>query len=71
MKQILDNLLALDRLRLAAIAGVAVVLLAGIGFLTMRASTPPMGLLYAELDARDGGAVILVALDRQRVPIRC
>lgn len=67
MKQILDNLLALGRLRLAAIAGVAVVLLAGIGFLTMRASTPPMGLLYAELDARDGGAVI-AALDRQRVP---
>lgn len=65
MKQILDNLLALGRLRLAAIAGVAVVLLAGIDF-DLRA-TPPMGLLYAELDARDGGAVI-AALDRQRVP---
>ncbi|RVT90665.1 flagellar M-ring protein FliF [Rhodovarius crocodyli] len=69
MKQIIDNLMALGRLRLAAIAGVAAALLIGIGFLTMRASTPPMALLYGELDARDGGAVI-AALDRQRVPYR-
>jgi flagellar M-ring protein FliF len=69
MKQIIDNLMALGRLRLAAIAGVAAALLVGIGFLTMRASTPPMALLYGELDARDGGAVI-AALDRQRVPYR-
>ncbi len=69
MRTMLDNLLALGRLRLAALGGLAVALLLGLGLLAMRAGSPQMGLLYGELDARDAGAVV-AALERQRVPFR-
>ena len=69
MKALFDNVLALGRLRLFALAGVAVALLAGIGFLAMRANTPAMALLYGDLDQRDAGAVVL-SLERARIPFR-
>lgn len=69
MKALLDNVLALGRLRLFALAGVAVVLLGGIGFLALRANTPAMALLYGDLDTRDAGAVVQ-SLERARIPFR-
>jgi flagellar M-ring protein FliF len=69
MGGLIAQLAALGRLRLAAIAGLGVVVLAGLGFLVLRAGTPPMALLYGELEARDAGAVV-AALERQRVPFR-
>lgn len=69
MRPLLDNLLALGRMRLMVLGGLAAALLLGLGVLAMRAGSPPMGLLYAELDARDAGAVV-AALERQRVPFR-
>jgi flagellar M-ring protein FliF len=69
MGGLIAQLAALGRLRLAALAGLAVVLLAGLGFLVLRAGTPPMAMLYGDLEARDAGAVV-AALERQRVPYR-
>jgi flagellar M-ring protein FliF len=69
MGALIAQLQALGRLRLAALGGLAVLLLAGLGFLVLRAGTPPMALLYGELEARDAGAVV-AALERQRVPFR-
>lgn len=69
MRPLLDNLLALGRVRLMALGALAAVMLLGLGLLAMRAGTPPMGLLYGELDPRDAGAVV-AALERQRVPFR-
>ncbi|MFC0408735.1 flagellar basal-body MS-ring/collar protein FliF [Roseomonas elaeocarpi] len=60
------QLRALGPLRLGALAGVALLLLGGMAFLALRAGTPPMALLYADLDPRDAGAVVQ-SLDRQRV----
>ncbi len=69
MKALLDNVLALGRLRLFALAGVSVALLGGITFLAMRANTPAMALLYGDLDTRDAGAVVQ-SLERARIPFR-
>ena len=69
MKALLDNVLALGRLRLFVLAGVALVLLGGIGFLAMRANTPALALLYGDLDQRDAGAVVQ-SLERARIPFR-
>ena len=69
MGGLIAQLAALGRLRLAAIAGLGVLVLAGLGFLMLRAGTPPMALLYGDLEARDAGAVV-AALERQRVPFR-
>lgn len=69
MKALLDNVLALGRVRLMALAGVAAVLLAGLGFLALRANTPAMALLYGDLDQRDAGAVVQ-SLERARIPFR-
>ena len=65
----LANLLALGRLRLAALGGVAAALLLGIAFLAMRGASPPMALLYGELDTRDAGAVVQ-SLERARIAFR-
>ncbi|MCX7371574.1 MAG: flagellar M-ring protein FliF, partial [Alphaproteobacteria bacterium] len=65
----LDNFLALGRVRLMALGGLAAAMLLGLGLLAMRAGSPPMGLLYGDLDPRDAGAVV-AALERQRVPFR-
>jgi flagellar M-ring protein FliF len=65
----LANLLALGRLRLAALGGVAAALLLGIALLAMRGASPPMALLYGELDTRDAGAVVQ-SLERARIAFR-
>ncbi len=64
-----ENLLALGRARLIGLGVLAALLLAGLAALALRAGTPPMGVLYADLDARDAGAIVQ-ALERQRVPFR-
>jgi flagellar M-ring protein FliF len=69
MAKLIEQLRALGRLRLLALAGVGVGLLALLGFLALRAGTPAMALLYGDLEARDAGAVV-AALERQRVPYR-
>ncbi len=69
MRPLLDNFLALGRVRLMALGGLAAAMLLGLGLLAMRAGSPPMGLLYGDLDPRDAGAVV-AALERQRVPFR-
>ena len=65
----LANLLALGRLRLAALGGVAAALMLGIALLAMRGASPPMALLYGDLDTRDAGAVVQ-SLERARIPFR-
>jgi flagellar M-ring protein FliF len=67
MGGLIAQLRALGPLRLAALAGVGVTLLGLLGFLGMRGSSPPMSLLYAELDPRDAGQMVQ-ALDRARIP---
>lgn len=69
MSALFDNVLALGRMRLAVLAGVALALLGGIAFLAMRAGTPAMALLYGDLDQRDAGAVVQ-SLERARIPFR-
>jgi flagellar M-ring protein FliF len=69
MGQLIAQFAALGRLRLAVIAGLGALVLVGLGVLVMRAGTPPMALLYGDLEARDAGAVV-AALERQRVPFR-
>ena len=66
---LIAQLRALGPLRLGALAGVALLLLGGIAALALRAGSPPMALLYADLDPRDAGAVVQ-SLERQRVPYR-
>lgn len=69
MKALFDNLMGLGRLRLAVLGGVAAALLLGITLLAMRGATPPMALLYGDLDTRDAGAVVQ-SLERARIPFR-
>lgn len=69
MGGLLRSLMALGPARLAAIAGAGLAVLGLVLWLALRASTPPMGLLYAELDQKDAGQ-ITAALERQRVPYR-
>jgi len=69
MQALIAQLMGLGRLRLAALAGLALLTLGGLGFLLLRSGTPPMGLLYGELEARDAGAVV-AALERNRTPYR-
>ncbi|PZP47964.1 MAG: flagellar M-ring protein FliF [Azospirillum brasilense] len=67
LSQVLAQFRALGPRQLAALAGVALLLLGSIAFLALRAGSPPMALLYADLDPRDAGAVVQ-SLDKQRVP---
>ena len=69
MQNLIGQLRALGRVQLIALTGVGVGLLGLMAFLVLRAGTPPMGLLYAELETRDAGAIV-AALERQRVPYR-
>ncbi len=69
LKAVIANLMGLGRLRLAALGGVAAALLLGITLLAMRGATPPMALLYGDLDTRDAGAVVQ-SLERARIPFR-
>ncbi len=69
MQNLIGQLRALGPARLAALGGLAAGLLALLAFLALRGASPPMALLYGELEARDAGAVV-AALERQRVPFR-
>lgn len=69
MAGVIAGLRALGAGRLAAMAGVALSVLGLLAFLALRAAEPPMGLLYADLDARDAAAVV-ASLERARVPHR-
>jgi len=69
MQGLISQLRALGRVQLFALAGVGLGVLGLIVFLVVRAGTPPMGLLYGDLETRDAGAVV-AALERQRVPYR-
>lgn len=62
-----QSLAKMGPLRLALMAGAGLVVLGLVAFLALRTATPPMALLYADLDPRDGGQ-ITEALDRQRIP---
>ncbi|MBX9752949.1 MAG: flagellar M-ring protein FliF [Roseococcus sp.] len=69
MQNLIGQLRGLGRVQLLALAGIGIGVLGLIGFLVLRAGTPPMGLLYGDLETRDAGAVV-AALERQRVPYR-
>ena len=69
MNSLLEQLRAFGPVRLAMMGGVAAVTLGLIAWLALRASEPPMTLLYGDLDQRDA-AQIVAALDRARVPYR-
>jgi flagellar M-ring protein FliF len=67
MNPFLQTLKNLGPVRLAAMAGVTVALIAFFIFLTTRLSTSPMTVLYRDLDAGDAGA-ISAKLDQVKVP---
>lgn len=66
---LLGQLRALGPVRLAALAGAGIAVLGLLAWLALRASQPPMALLYGDLDPRDAGQVV-AALERARVPHR-
>jgi flagellar M-ring protein FliF len=69
VQNLIGQLRGLGRVQLGALAGVGIGVLGLIAWLVLRAGTPPMGLLYGELETRDAGAVV-ASLERQRVPYR-
>ncbi len=69
MNGLLVGLRSLGPVRLAVLGAVGAAVLGVILFLAIRASDPPMALLYSDLDQRDA-AQIVQALERQRVPYR-
>lgn len=69
MQNLIGQLRGLGRLQLGALAGVGLGVLGLIAWLVLRTGTPPMALLYGDLETRDAGAVV-AALDRQRVSYR-
>lgn len=69
MNAVLAQLRALGAVRLAALGGAAIAVLALLGWFVLRAGQPSMALLYADLDPRDAGQVV-AALERARVPHR-
>lgn len=69
MGALIAQLRALGAVRLALLGGAGLGVLGLLAWLVMRASLPPMALLYADLDPRDAGQVV-AALERARVPHR-
>lgn len=69
MGAMIAQLRALGPVRLALLAGAGLAVLGLLAWLVMRASVPPMALLYADLDPRDAGQVV-ASLERARVPHR-
>ncbi|MGX9962325.1 flagellar basal-body MS-ring/collar protein FliF [Roseomonas sp. F4] len=65
----MSQLRGLGMLRLAALAGIGLAVLGLVAMLAMRASEPPMALLYGDLDPRDAGQMV-AALERARIPHR-
>lgn len=69
MGGVIGNLRALGPLRLAALGGALVLVLALLVVMAVRSADPPLAPLFGELEARDAAAVV-AALERQRVPYR-
>ncbi|CAH0315435.1 flagellar basal-body MS-ring/collar protein FliF [Roseomonas sp. CECT 9278] len=69
MGALIGQLRALGPVRLALLGGAGLAVLGLLAWLVMRASVPPMALLYADLDPRDAGQVV-ASLERARVPHR-
>jgi flagellar M-ring protein FliF len=69
MTALVAQLRALGAVRLALLGGAGIAVLGLLAWLVLRASQPPMALLYADLDTRDAGQVV-AALERARVPHR-
>ena len=69
MSALFAQLRALGPIRLALLGGAGMAVFGLLAWLVMRASVPPMALLYADLDPRDAGQVV-AALERARVPHR-
>jgi flagellar M-ring protein FliF len=69
MGGLIAQLRGLGMLRLAALAGIGLAVLGLVTVLAMRASEPPMALLYGDLDPRDAGQMV-AALERARIPHR-
>ncbi|ASG20925.1 MULTISPECIES: flagellar basal-body MS-ring/collar protein FliF [Nitrospirillum] len=58
MENLLQTLRNLGPVRLGAIGGVALLILALFGFLLFNGSSPNMALLYSDLSPSDGGAIV-------------
>ncbi|PWC28251.1 flagellar basal-body MS-ring/collar protein FliF [Teichococcus aestuarii] len=69
LQRLLASLRALGPARLAMLGLSAALTLGVLGYMVLRTTTPPMALLYAELDPRDAAQVV-AALERARVPHR-
>ncbi|MGG5888103.1 flagellar basal-body MS-ring/collar protein FliF [Falsiroseomonas sp. HC035] len=69
MGGLIAQLRGFGALRLAALAGVGLAVLGLVAMLALRASEPPMALLYGDLDPRDAGQMV-AALERARIPHR-
>ena len=67
MSAALASLRGLGPVRLGAMAAVALVVLALLGWLGLRGGDAPMALLYADLDLREAGQVV-DQVDRARIP---
>ena len=66
MKALIDGLRVFGPGKLAAMAGVAVLLMAAVAGMALRSTSGPMGLLYADLELRDA-AQLVDALDRAHI----
>ncbi|MDE1147586.1 MAG: flagellar basal-body MS-ring/collar protein FliF [Azospirillaceae bacterium] len=58
MENLLQTLRNLGPVRLGAIGGVALLIIALFGFLVFNGSSPNMALLYSDLSPADGGAIV-------------
>ena len=67
MNGILATLRGLGPARLGLMGAVAAALLAGLVMLTSRLATPPMALLYGDLDLDDSGRIV-AKLEQMKVP---
>lgn len=67
MASLIENLRKLGPVRLGALGAVAVAMLIFFAYLTTRITTPPMALLYSDLDLKDSAAVVQ-KLEAQQIP---
>ena len=67
MQAMVQSLKELSQLKLAALAGVAVVLIAFFIFISLRVSSPVMSALYTNLPMEDGSAIV-AELEKQGIP---
>ncbi len=67
MSRLFESLKSLGAMRLVAIFGVGIIVLAIIGALAMRGNVQPMSLLFGDLELRDSGQ-ITASLDKLHIP---